>query len=96
MKLVHITFHFEFADVIEGILDSHEIINYVRYPMMQGKDQDGKHYNSQVHPGSITIMQAQVEDDAVESLLEDIEKWRAGRKAHGHLQALVLGIERVL
>jgi O-acetylhomoserine/O-acetylserine sulfhydrylase-like pyridoxal-dependent enzyme len=96
MKLVQITVHFEFADAIAEILDRHEVVNYVRYPMMEGRDRDGRHYGSQVFPGNTTVVAAQVPDERVDRLLGDLATFRDARHSHGHLEALVLPIERRL
>jgi hypothetical protein len=37
MKLLHLTYHFEFSDQIEKILAAHDIRNYVRYARVAGK-----------------------------------------------------------
>ncbi|MBS3733036.1 MAG: hypothetical protein KGY42_09020 [Desulfobacterales bacterium] len=96
MKFMHITFHFEYADNIEQILDRHEIENFVRYPMREGRDRDGKHYGTQVYPGSTTVVQAQVPDDQVADMLRDLKAFRDKKNSHRHLEALVLPIEQRL
>ncbi|MFU8894651.1 MAG: PG0541 family transporter-associated protein [Luteolibacter sp.] len=96
MKFVHITVHFEYTDIIERLLDEHQVVDYVRYPMMEGKDRDGKHFGSQVFPGNFTIFQAQVREDQIDDLFEAMEKFRCSKPAHRHLQAVVLPIERSL
>ncbi|MFP3998907.1 MAG: PG0541 family transporter-associated protein [Desulfobacterales bacterium] len=96
MKFVHITFHFEYSEEIEQILDKHEIENFVRYPMLEGKDRDGKHYGSQVYPGSTTAIQAQVPSDRIDALMADLKAFREEKTAHLHLEALVLAIEKKL
>jgi hypothetical protein len=58
VKFLHITYHFEFSDRIEALLDRHDIQDYVRYAMVQGKDRDGKHYGTKVYPGSAEVVQA--------------------------------------
>ncbi|MFP3982978.1 MAG: PG0541 family transporter-associated protein [Desulfurivibrionaceae bacterium] len=96
MKFLHITFHFEYAEEIEQILDRHEIENYVRYPMQEGRDRDGKKFGTKVFPGSTTVVQAQVPDDGLEGILRDLEAFREKKTAHHHLEALVLPIEQKL
>ena len=96
MKFMHITFHFEYADNIEQILDRHEIENFVRYPMREGRDRDGKHYGTQVYPGSTTVVQAQVPDEQVADMLRDLKAFREEKGSHRHLEALVLPIEQRL
>lgn len=94
MKLLHITFHFEFEEVIEGILDRYHIGDYVLHPMVQGKDVDGKHYGSKVYPGNINVIQAQVPEEKLEGLLEELSSFKEEKRAHRHLEALVLPVER--
>jgi hypothetical protein len=96
MKFVQITYHFEYADTLEDILDDHAIRDYARYSMIEGKDRDGKHFGSQVHPGNVSVIQAQVPEETVHPLLEDLKSFKEGKKAHRHLEALVLPIERRL
>lgn len=97
MKLLHITFHFEFTDSIETLLERNGVCSFVCYPMMQGKDiGDEKHYNTQVYPGALSVIHAQINDDAVETVLAELQKFRDARKAHQHLEAVVLPVERHL
>ncbi|MFO7932069.1 MAG: hypothetical protein R6U97_11760 [Desulfosalsimonas sp.] len=96
MKFMHITFHFEYADKIEQILDRHEIENFVRYPMLEGKDAEGKHYGTQVFPGSTTVVQAQVPEDRLDALMGDLKTFREEKTSQKHLEAVVLPIERRL
>lgn len=95
-KLVQIHVHFEYTEAIERILDHHEIVEAVRYPMMEGRDHEGKHYGTQVFPGNVTVVQAVVEENALDDLFADLERFRTAKAAHDHLQALVLPIERRL
>ena len=96
MKLVHVTFRFEYADAIDRILDAHDVTDFVRVSMVQGRDRDGKHYGNQVHPGNMVVVQAQVPPARVDALLEDLRRFRDARPAHAHLRALVLPAERSL
>jgi hypothetical protein len=93
MKLVQMTFGFEFVEQIESILDRLGLQQYVRIPMVAGRDISGKHDGSQVYPGNVTLIIATVPDDAVDPLLENIEDFRNDRKSHGHLQAIVTNVE---
>lgn len=94
MKWLHISFHFEFSETIEKMLDDHEITDFVQYTMIHGKDCDGKHYGSKVHPGNLTVIQALVPDERVEALLRDLEAFKDEKEAHCHLQALLFSIEK--
>lgn len=96
MKLMQITVHFEFADAITAILDRQGISHYVRYPMISGKDREGKHYGTQVFPGNITVIQAQTPDSAIDALFCGLKAFRDEKRAHRHLEAFVLPIERRL
>ena len=96
MKLLHLSFHFEYAETIEPLLDRHGIGDYARYSMVEGKDGDGKHFGTQVFPGNVTVIQAQVPDEKVEALLKDLQAFRRAKDAHRHLQALILPVERSL
>lgn len=96
MKLVNISYHFQYNERIERILDQNDIEHFIRFPMTEGKDTEGKHYGSQVHPGNVSLVQAQVPDTSVDSLLDDLEEFKEERKAHQHLEALVLSVDRKL
>jgi len=96
MKLMHITVHFEYAEVIEQILDDQGVIDYVVYPMLQGRDEEGKHEGSQVHPGNFTALQAQVPEEKVEAIFKSLEHFRSEKRAHEHLEAVTMPIERRL
>jgi len=93
MKLLHLTFHFEYENRIEEILDRHDVQNYVRYSLMDGKDRDGKHFGTQVHPGNCTVVQAQIHDDVTEPLLEDLREFKQAKQSHHHLEALLVPVE---
>ena len=94
MKLLHLTFHHEFSDAVERILDRHEVSDFVLHPMLQGRDRDGKHYGSKVHPGNITLVQALVEDERIPDLLEEVNAFRDEKSSHAHLRAAVIPVER--
>lgn len=96
MKFVHISFRFEYSDHIEAILDKHEVSDYVRYPMVEGKGADGKHFGTQVFPGNFTVVQARVDNEQVKGLLDDLDMFRQHKKAHEHLRAMVLPVEAAL
>lgn len=96
MKFLHVTYHFEYTERIEEILDDHDIRDYARYDMMEGKDSDGKHFGTQVYPGNVSAVQAQVPEEKLDDLLEDFREFRDAKPAHEHLEALVLPIERRL
>jgi hypothetical protein len=96
MKFLHITYHFEYSENVEAILDRHGISDFVRIPMVEGKDRDGKHYGNQVYPGNSSVVQAQVPEEALEDLLADLKEFKEEKESHYHLQALVLPVERRL
>ncbi len=96
MKLLHLAVHFELADAVTEILDRHQIGNYVRYPMIEGQDCEGKHFGTQVFPGNITVLEAQIPEELVDSLFEDLLSFQHEKKTHAHLEALLLPIERTL
>lgn len=96
MKFLHVTYHFEYSAAIEAILDEHEIEDYARYSMMEGKDEEGKHFGTQVHPGNVSVIQAQVPEEGLDELLESLREFREEKEVHQHLEALVLPIERRL
>jgi hypothetical protein len=96
VRLVQISVHVEYSESIDAILDRAGVEDYVRYPMMEGKDRDGKHFGTQVFPGNFTIVQAQVPPDRIDRLMDELQRFREQKPAHRHLQALVLPIERRL
>ncbi len=96
MKFLHITFHFQFSETIEEILDKHEIRDYIRVPMVESNDRDGKHFGSQVFPGNSSLIQAQVPEEKVDDILSDLKRFREEKLSHQHLEALVLPVEQRL
>ncbi len=96
MKLLMITCHFEFGQQIVEILDRHELRDYAQFSMIEGRDHHGKHFGSQVFPGNLTALHAQVPEETVDALLDDLKEFRQRREAHRHVQALVLPVERRL
>jgi hypothetical protein len=96
MKFVHITYHFEYDNRIESILDDNDIQDYVRYSMMHGKDLNGKHFGTQVYPGNVSVVQAQVPESSLDGLMSDLKKFKESKSAHEHLQAVVLPIDQRL
>lgn len=96
MKLIQIHYHFEYTEAIEAILDQQDIGNFVRYAMVEGRDRDGKHFGSKIFPGSGSVVQAQVPDDKVDGLLDDLARFREAETSHRHLTALVLPVEKRL
>lgn len=93
MKLIIVSVHFEYADAIEAIIDRHEVDHYFVYPRIEGRDSEGFHEGSQVHPGNLAAVHIRVDDDAVSPLLDALEAFRLEKKAHHHLEAVVMNIE---
>jgi hypothetical protein len=96
MHLVQIVFHCEFREEIEAILDERQIGHFIRFPRIQGKDHDGKHYGSQVFPGSVSVVQVLIDDESIDGLFDRLNDFRQARKAHRHLEAWVLPVARRL
>jgi hypothetical protein len=96
MHLVQISFHFEFWEKIEAVLDECQVEHFVRYPTVQGKDVEGKHYGGQVFPGSVSVVQVQAGDGTIDKLFEALERFRDEREAHRHLTVVALRVSRRL
>jgi hypothetical protein len=96
LKLVQIHYHFEFSESVEKILEQREVGNFVRYPMVAGKDRDGKHDGSKVYPGRSSVVQALVANEQAEELLADLESFKSAERSHQHLVAVVVPVEAVL
>lgn len=96
MKLVHVTVQFQYAEAVEAILNRCGVERWVRVPRIHGRDRDGKHDGSQAFPGNVTLVQAQVEDGDVDALLDALVTFRDDKRAHEHLDAVVLPVERRL
>ncbi len=96
MKLLHVTVHSEYADTVIDMLVSHGIERYVHDPGMQGRDSDGRHEGSKTFPGNISVLQAEVDEERVVPLFEALSEFRVAKRAHEHLQALVLPVEQAL
>ena len=95
-KLVHISYPFEYNGMIERLLDRQPITHYVRYPLVDSKDEDGKHFGTQVFPGNAAVVVAQVADDDLDALFDALREFRDEKPAHAPLQAVVVPIERTL
>ncbi len=93
MKLLIVSVHFEYADTLEEIIDRHDVAHYFVYPSIEGRDSEGFHEGSQVHPGNLTAIHIRMDDEAVQPLLDDLEAFRLKKRAHRHLEAMVLPIE---
>jgi hypothetical protein len=93
MKMVHITFRFEFSDAIEAILERNGVTDFVRTRLVDSRDRDGKHYGSKTFPGNGTVVQALVEEETLGPLLEELRLFKEEKRSHGHLRALVLPVE---
>lgn len=96
MKELQISIHFEYAEHIEALLDEHEVAHYVVIPRAEGRDRDGRHDGSQVFPGTLTLVVAQLEDVAVDGVMEDLRSFRDAKSAHRHLEAAVIPVEQRL
>lgn len=94
MKLLHLTFQFQYTDMIEALLAKHRVMDYVFYPRIAGRDSDGKHTNSQAFPGHMTAVHAFVAEETVAPLLGDLNKFRQEKAAHRHLRAAILPVEQ--
>ncbi|MFW5733784.1 MAG: PG0541 family transporter-associated protein [Oceanidesulfovibrio sp.] len=94
MKLVMVSYRFEYNEPMERILGSHGLRDYIRISQAQGSDQDGKHDGSKIYPGHMAQVWAQVQDDDVDDLLRDIEEFKNDKQSHEHVTALVLGVEK--
>ena len=94
MKLVIVSVHFEYADAIEAIVDTHDVAHYFVYPRIEGRDSEGFHEGSQVHPGNLAALHIRVDDEVVQPLLDALTAFSREKKAHHHLEAMVLDIER--
>jgi hypothetical protein len=96
MKLLHVTFQFQFQEEIEAILMDNDIQHFVTLPMMEGRDETGRHEGSQVFPGNLTVIQAQIPDDMVNHVLNDLQSFRGEKDSQRHIQAMVLPVEKSL
>jgi hypothetical protein len=96
VKLVMVSVHFEYTDVIERIIDRHPVPHYLVHPRIEGRDSEGFHEGSQVHPGNLAALHLRMADEDVDALLEDLQAFRVEKKAHHHLEAIVLDVQRRL
>jgi len=83
-------------EIIEQLLDEHEVVDYIAYPMLEGRDEEGRHNGTQVYPGNFTAVHAQVTEDTIDPIFQALERFRGEKRAHHHLEAVVLPIERRL
>lgn len=96
MKLLHLTYEFQYGESIEAILRRHEVEDYVLHARIDGHDATGKHNGSQAFPGHMTLVQALVDEEKLDGLLEDLRGFREEKPTHQHLRAVVLNIDQTL
>jgi len=96
MKLLFIIFHFEYSDAIEELLDKHNVRDYVRHPMLESKDLDGKHFGTQVYPGNSSMVQAMVDEDELQPIMDELQAFQQAKASQHHVQAFVVPIEQRL
>ena len=94
MKRVVVSVHFEYTDVIEEIIERHPVPHYFVHPRIEGRDSEGFHEGSQVHPGNLAALELRMADEDVDALLDDLQAFRVRKKAHHHLEAMVLEVQR--
>ncbi len=82
MKFLQLTFRFEYREFMETILDRHSVDKYACYPLMEGKDIEGKLHGSKVFPGNMTIIQAEVDERSVEELFKSLRKFKEEKQSH--------------
>lgn len=92
MKLVIITYRFEYQDRVEAMLRRAGVRDFLLIARAQGGDADGLHYGSQVHPGHLSQVQAQAEDQAARELLRLVGEFKQEKQAHRHVTALCLEV----
>lgn len=93
MKLVIVSVHFEYTEALAELIDRHQACHYFVYPRVDGRDSEGFHEGSQVHPGNLAAFHIRMGDDTVQTLLDDLNGFRLEKKAHHHLEAMVLNVE---
>jgi len=96
MKELQISIHFEYAEHIEALLDAHDVAHYVVIPRAEGRDREGHHDGSQVFPGTLTLIVAQVEGAAIAGIMDALRDFRDAKAAHRHLEAAVIPVEQRL
>ena len=93
MKLVMVSVHFEYTDVIEQMIDRHPVPHYLVHPHIEGRDSEGFHEGSQIYPGNLAALHLRMADEDVDALLADLQAFRVEKKAHHHLEAMVLDVQ---
>lgn len=96
LKLLHCTVQYQYVDEVDDILVEHEVGDYVRHPMVQGRDADGRHRGDKVFPGNIAEFWALVPANRMPRLLEALRAFRDSSRAHAHLRAAVVSLDQVL
>lgn len=96
MKLLHLTYHFEFSDRIEKVLVAHDIKNYVRLPFVESRGCDGRHNGTKVFPGHSSVVQALVPDEAAEDIMEALNEFKKGAESQRHINAILLPVDGYL
>jgi hypothetical protein len=94
MKLLRVTVRFEYAGPVESIFVEAGVEDFVWWPRLRGSDQQGRHYGNQVFPGHLSLIEALVSEQLLDTILERLEQFRCQRPSHQHLRAAVLPVER--
>jgi len=96
MKFLHVTFQTQYRDAIEALLVEQGVEQFVMYPREAGRDRDGKHDSTQAFPGSLAAVQGPIDDDRVDAVFEALRRFQESKRAHAHVDAAILPVERVL
>lgn len=86
MKLLRIIVQMQYLETIESIIEDNGARFYISHRVLRGRDSEGKHEDNRVYPGAMALVEAELQDEAVEDVADALEHWRTEREVHGHLR----------
>jgi uncharacterized protein YaaQ len=97
MKMLMIIVDDRFNDVVEEVLDDHQVKGFTEIPMVYGEGGSGKKLGSRLHPGASSLVFTVVPDDQVDSLVAALKNaCSPDRECGPEVHIAVLGVEKFI
>ncbi|MDY6842774.1 MAG: hypothetical protein SVW57_01595 [Thermodesulfobacteriota bacterium] len=95
MKSIFISFHSQYAERIEGILENVGVKEFIEVPKAVGGDITGKYFDTQVWPGYYSaIFIFALNDDAADEVFNKLKEFKEAREAHKHINIVRFCVEK--
>ena len=96
MKSIFISFHAQYAERIEGLLENAGVKEYIEIPKALGGDTTGKYFDSQIWPGYYSaIFMFALDDELAEEVFNNLTEFKEEREAHKHMRIVRFCVEKV-